>query len=82
MPSIALESGAELLALLGSALGTAVLTAAGLLVEEAGLQNVLAGQTVLGVWEAGIGAVLLFAGVYLLCYEQSWRRLRALRRPN
>jgi len=70
------ESLVELLALLGSAVGTVVLSGIGMLAEQAAIQNVLAGQTLLGAWEAWMGSAVLFGGLYLLGYREFWFRLR------
>lgn len=74
--------GIELLEIIGSAIGTVVFTLGGFLVEQAGLQNVLTGQTTLGVWEAGIGILFLFIGTYMFGYQELWPRLQVLARSN
>ena len=65
---------AESLGKLGSvllmALGTVGFTVLGLLGEQAGFANVLAGDLTLGMWELFIGAWALFVGVYLLGLRQ------------
>jgi hypothetical protein len=75
----AFESVGELLLLFGSAIGSALLTAVGVVAEHAGAQNVLAGNTVLGVWELFVGAAVLYFGLYLLGYHGFWHRLQRLR---
>ncbi len=45
-------------------------TALGVLGEQAALGNLLAGQTILGLWELFVGAWALFVGVYLLGVRQ------------
>lgn len=57
-----------------SLLATGVFTTVGTLTEHAGLQNVLAGHAAIGVWEVWMGAVALFAGLYLLGYRRVYRR--------
>lgn len=69
---------AELLALLLSALGSGVFTLGGLLVERAGIADVLAGQSAFGIWEVYMGTLALFVGLYLLGYGTAWPRLRAV----
>jgi len=39
------------------------LAVVGTLAEQAGLSNLTAGQTTLGLWEAALGAVLLYAAL-------------------
>ena len=51
------------------------LTVVGALAEEAGLQNLTAGQTTLGLWEAALGAVLIYAGLNV-AYHVVLPRLR------
>jgi hypothetical protein len=70
MSAIVTESVAELLGLVLSLLAAGLLTAVGALTESAGLANLLAGQSVLGLWELGMGAIALYAGVYLLGYKR------------
>ncbi|WP_121820869.1 hypothetical protein [Halostella salina] len=56
------------------ALGAGALTLLGLATEYSGLQQLTGGDPVLGLWFTGFGVVLLYAGVYLLGYEQVVRR--------
>lgn len=79
MKGVALESLGELLALVGSALGTLVFTVAGVLVESAGLQHVFAGDIAVGGWELGMGALMIGVGLYLFGYQQFWQRLQLRR---
>jgi lipopolysaccharide export LptBFGC system permease protein LptF len=65
----------ELIDLIGSALGAVLFTFGGFLVEQAGISNVAAGATTIGLWEAGMGALLLFVGLYLFGYERIWARV-------
>ncbi|GGO00370.1 MULTISPECIES: hypothetical protein [Haloarcula] len=76
MNGLASESLAELLGLLLSALVAGLLTVVGALTESAGLSNLLAGQSVFGLWELWMGAVLLYAGLYMLGYKRVWLGLR------
>ncbi|QPV63403.1 hypothetical protein I7X12_01845 [Halosimplex litoreum] len=39
------------------------LAVVGALAEQAGLSNLSAGQTTLGLWEAAVGAVLIYAAL-------------------
>ncbi|ELZ22709.1 hypothetical protein C475_16446 [Halosimplex carlsbadense 2-9-1] len=51
------------------------LTVVGALAERAGLSNLTAGQTTLGLWEAALGAVLLYAALNV-AYHIVFPRLR------
>jgi hypothetical protein len=75
MSLLAIESISELLALVVSAVGTLAFTAAGTIAEQAALQNLLSGQLVLGAWEAGMGAIALVVGVWILGYGKLWPRI-------
>lgn len=76
MTEFSVDALLELLTTLLAGLGALALTALGMLAEQAGLQNLALGHIPLGIWEAGMGAVLLFIGIYLLGYNQFWRRLQ------
>ena len=76
MSEALIESLFELLVTLAAGAAAAGLTVLGFLAEQAGIQNLALGQIPLGIWEAGMGAVLLFVGVYLLGYGQFWRRIQ------
>lgn len=41
----------------------AALTLVGALAEQAGIQNLTAGHSTIGVWEAAMGALLLYAAL-------------------
>ncbi|MDZ7850376.1 MAG: hypothetical protein U5K70_06045 [Halodesulfurarchaeum sp.] len=56
--------------LLLMAIGTVAFTVLGLLGEQAGISNVVAGDLALGAWELFIGSWALFVGVYLLGFRQ------------
>lgn len=58
---------------------TSVFTIGGTLAESAGLQNVLAGHAGIGIWEAWMGGVALFVGLYLLGYNRLYQRFRGLK---
>jgi hypothetical protein len=64
------ESMVELVAIALTALGSAVLALAGLAVELAAVADLSAGQPTIGVWELVLGALLLYAGCYLLGYQR------------
>lgn len=76
MTEFSVDALLELVTTLLAGLGALALTALGMLAEQAGLQNLALGHIPLGIWEAGMGAVLLFIGIYLLGYNQFWRRLQ------
>lgn len=69
-------SVSELLSLLLTAVAATVLTAIGALTENAGISDLLAGPSVFGLWEVGMGALLLYVGIYMLGYRQVWLGLR------
>jgi hypothetical protein len=71
-----LGSIVEVLTVLAYAVGTGVLTVAGVLAEQAGIQAV-GGDMMLGVWLLGMGAVAL-AGAYLVATGRLLPRVRAL----
>ena len=52
-----------------------VLTTLGLLSEQAGLSSLSGGET-LGLWYLYMGAVALYAGLYVLGYERVLPRVR------
>jgi len=67
----------ELLGRLLAALAAGLLTVVGVLTENAAVADLLAGQSVFGLWELGMGALLLYVGVYMLGYRQVWLGLRS-----
>jgi hypothetical protein len=79
MNGLLTETVVELVSIIGSALAAALLTLGGVITEQAGARELLAGHSALGAWEVGMGALLLYAGVYLLGYRQAWSRFRAWR---
>lgn len=79
MTDIAYGPLGELLGFVVTAVGSAFFTVAGLLAEQAALTNLLAGQSVFGLWELYMGALALVVGVYVLGYESAWHQLQALR---
>jgi len=76
MKSIAFESFGELLVLFASAVGTLLLTAGGIVIEFAALEQLTSGHLVMGAWEFWMGTILFGAGVYLLGYQQLYQRLQ------
>jgi hypothetical protein len=82
MSQLAIESFGELLGLIVSALGTVAFTTVGTITEHAALQNVLSGHLVLGAWEAGMGAIALTVGVWILGYRRLWPYVTASRRSS
>lgn len=76
------ESVAEILALVGSAIGSAVFTVGGVLIEHSSIQSVVAGQSTVGLWEMYMGVIALTVGLYLLGYRECWPRLMEYRRGS
>ena len=66
----------ELLSLLLTAVAAGVLTVVGALTENAGIADLLAEPSVFALWEVGMGALLLYVGIYMLGYRQVWLGLR------
>lgn len=65
-------SGAELVDVLLTVLGSVAVTVVGLGIELAGLLDLLAGELAIGAWEAAIGLLALYVGVYVLAYQRVW----------
>jgi hypothetical protein len=76
-PMNGLGSLTELLSLLLTAAAAGILTVAGALTENAGVADLLADPSVFALWEVGMGALLLYVGVYMLGYRQVWVGLRS-----
>jgi len=76
MGGMQLEVIAELLAYLVAA---AALTGLGLAAEFASFLRLGAGETTIAVWFAFFGALLLYAGVYMMGYERLAKTALALR---
>lgn len=75
MPTIGPELVAEGMQLvLYAAVGT-VLAVAGAFAEYNSVQYLGSGETVLAVWFAVFGAILLYAGVYGLAYQKVLRNV-------
>ena len=62
---------------LASLLGAVGFSTLGVLAELWGIQSLLSGEIVLGLWLGGFGVLLLYAGVYLLGYERVLKQVRA-----
>ncbi len=79
MRDVLVDSGAELLAVLGYALASVALTVAGAVLETAGLRDLLGGgDATLGAWLAFVGLVGLAAGLHL-ARDQVLPRAAAMR---
>lgn len=65
--------------LLLSSLGAVVFSVLGLFAELQGVESLLSGELVLGLWLSAFGLLLLYAGVYLLGYERVAKQLHAAR---
>lgn len=60
----------ELLSIILYTVLAAALTAGGLLAEYASLQHLGGGDLLVAAWLAGIGAVMLYAGIYGIAYKK------------
>jgi hypothetical protein len=60
------ETVVDLLSVAFYALVASVLTLLGTFVELSSLRDLTAGQTVLGLWEVGVGVLLVYAGINVL----------------
>lgn len=69
-------SVSELVSLLLAAVAASLLTAVGAITENAGISELLANPSVFGLWEVGMGALLLYVGIYMLGYRRVWTGLR------
>ena len=65
----------ELVELVGFAVGSVLLTALGVLAEQAGLQELGLGHQTLGLWLLFVGALLLYAGFYQMGVKEFLRRV-------
>lgn len=70
MTSAVPELLVELLSLAAYALLALVFTVGGVLAENASLEHLGGGDTVLAVWFAAIGFIFLYAGVYAVGYQK------------
>jgi hypothetical protein len=73
--------GSELLVesvvLLFYIVAAAVLTAGGLAAEYASAQHFGSGEVVVALWLAGLGAIMLYAGVYGIGYQKLLASVRS-----
>lgn len=60
----------ELLPMVVYAIAAAVLTLGGLAAEYASVQHLSAGEPMVALWMAAIGAIMLYAGVYGIGYRK------------
>lgn len=79
MEEVVYDSLGELLGLVGTAVVSGVVTVAGVLIERAGLAELAAGHSTIGLWEVLVGGLVLYVGLYLLGYQKVWRPLRDAR---
>lgn len=75
MDELLYGSFAELLAMVGAVIGSILFTGIGLLTQRAGIHNLLTGHSAIGLWEAYMGGLALFVGLYLLGYRTLWLQL-------
>lgn len=81
MDELLYDSLGELLALVGTAMASGVITLVGVLTERAALRDVATGHPTLGAWELFMGGLALYVGLYLLGYHGAWQRFRAWTDP-
>ncbi|UPM43571.1 hypothetical protein [Halocatena salina] len=74
MDDLISESVVEIVALIGSAVGSILFTVGGVVLEHSSLQSVVAGQSTVGLWEMYMGGLALIAGLYI-GYQECWPRL-------
>ncbi|MFD1565335.1 hypothetical protein ACFR99_17505 [Haloarchaeobius amylolyticus] len=70
MTSIGPELLVESLSLIVYTVVAGALTVGGILVEQASLQHLGAGEAMIALWLAALGGVMLYAGVYGLGYQK------------
>ena len=75
MASATPELLAELLPLVVYTVLAGVLTAGGLAVEYASIQHLGSGETMVAIWLAAIGFVMLYAGLYAIAYQKVFARV-------
>ncbi|ELY91038.1 hypothetical protein C483_10151 [Natrialba hulunbeirensis JCM 10989] len=73
---MASELLAESLSLLLYTVAAGALTIAGAAAEYASLQHFGSGETMVALWLAAIGGIMLYAGVYGLGYQKVLRGVR------
>ncbi|WP_436346382.1 hypothetical protein [Natronorubrum sp. FCH18a] len=77
MGSATPELLAELLPMAIYTVLAGVLTTGGIVAEYASVQHLGSGETMVAMWLAAIGCVLLYAGVYGIAYQKLIGRLIA-----
>ncbi|WP_254521691.1 hypothetical protein [Natrinema caseinilyticum] len=70
MTSIGPELLAESLSLVVYTIVAGILTVGGVLVEQASVQHLGAGEAMIALWLAALGGVMLYAGAYGLGYQK------------
>lgn len=70
MPELSPESLAELLTVGVELVAMVVLSGLGLLAERAGFAALAGGFDPVSLWLVGVGAVALYAGVYMIGYQR------------
>lgn len=75
MPSLGPELIVEAVpTVLYAAVGT-LLAVAGAFAEYSSLQHLGSGETVLALWFAAFGAIMLYAGIYGLAYQKALKTI-------
>ncbi|MFC6719747.1 hypothetical protein ACFQGT_12825 [Natrialbaceae archaeon GCM10025810] len=77
MVSASTELVAELVPVLAYAIAGGLLTIGGVVAEYTSVQHLGAGDTTVALWLAGIGLVMLYAGVYGIGYRKVLARAMA-----
>lgn len=77
MPELSLESVVQLLGLAVEVVAMVLLSALGFLAERAGFAALANGFEPVTVWLLGIGAVALYAGLYMIGYRRLLGRVLA-----
>jgi hypothetical protein len=75
MPELSPESLTELLAVAVELVAMVLLSTLGILAERAGFAALPSGFEPLSVWLVVVGAVALYAGVYMIGYQRLLNRL-------
>lgn len=75
MRDLLVEPLAQALGVVFYAVVAGALTVVGAIAENAGIHDLTAGQTTVGLWEAVVGAVLIYAG-FSVAYHIVLPRLR------
>ena len=79
MRELGFDLVADLLFAVLSTAGAVAFTVVGLIVDQAGLNAILAGAFAQGAWELWMGTLAIFVGLYLLGYRTAWPSVVALR---